>query len=88
MVAWIVVAVVLLSLVFLGLVLRVLLWRLAGLKEAAAELQLVAVRAQELVKVAEGLQAHGDSLRVRLELTQERINLIKESTGSLKIKRG
>ncbi|GAB4060902.1 hypothetical protein [Catellatospora paridis] len=88
MVAWIVVAVVLLSLVFLGLVLRVLLWRLAGLKEAAAELQLVAVRAQELAKVAEGLQAHGDSLRVRVELTQERLNLIKESKDSLKIKRG
>lgn len=87
MVAWIVVAVVLLSLVFLGLVLRVLLWRLAGLKEAAAELQLVAVRAQELAKVAEGLQAHGDSLRIRAELTQERINLIKESKDSLKIKR-
>ncbi|WP_155375638.1 hypothetical protein [Catellatospora vulcania] len=88
MVLWIVLAVVVLSLVFLGLVLRVVLWRLAGLKEAVAELQVVAARAQELAKVAEGLQAHGDSLKIRAELAQERINLIKASKDSLKIKKG
>ncbi|MDI1464523.1 hypothetical protein QEZ54_26490 [Catellatospora sp. KI3] len=77
MVAWIVVAVVLLSLLGLALVVRVLLWRLAGLKEAQAELQAVAARAQQLAEVAQGLAAHADSLRIRAELAQERIALIK-----------
>jgi hypothetical protein len=87
-VLWIVVAVVLLSLVFLGLVLRVVLWRLAGLREAQAELQAVLGRAQELAKVAQGLQAHGDSLKVRAELLQERLVEVKAHAGAVKIKKG
>lgn len=87
MVLWIVIAVVLLSLLFLGLVARVLLWRLAGLKEAQVELQAVAVRAQELAEVAKGLQAHGDSLRIRAELAQERIALIKDRKESIKVRK-
>ncbi|GHJ44564.1 hypothetical protein Cs7R123_19060 [Catellatospora sp. TT07R-123] len=81
MVAWIVVAVVLLSLLGLALVVRVLLWRLAGLKEAQAEVQAVALRAQQLGEVAQGLAAHADSLRIRAELAQERLTLIKARKG-------
>ncbi|MEV4410513.1 hypothetical protein [Catellatospora sp. NPDC049609] len=88
MVLWIVLAVVLLSLVFLGMVVRVVLWRLAGLREAQAEVQAVAVRAQELAQVAQGLQAHADSMRVRTELLQERLAEVKAHTQSIKPNRG
>ncbi|GAA1659922.1 hypothetical protein ACFQY4_12600 [Catellatospora bangladeshensis] len=87
MVLWIVLAVVLLSLVFLGLVVRVLLWRLAGLREAQVELQAVAARAQELAQTAQGLQAHGDSMKVRAELLQERLAEVKAHAGSIKPKK-
>lgn len=77
MVFWISLGAVLLSLIFLALVVRALLVRLAGLKAAQAGLQQTAERAQELATVAQGLQAHTEPVRRRLDLLQERMAAVK-----------
>lgn len=77
MVFWISLGIVLLSLIFLGLVVRTLLVRLAGLKAVQAGLQQTAERAQELAVVAQGLQAHAEPLKWRLDLLHQRIAAVK-----------
>ncbi|WP_117213611.1 hypothetical protein [Allorhizocola rhizosphaerae] len=74
MVVWIVAGVIVFAaLVYLVLVLRALRKRVAVLQAEQGGLRAAVARAQELAQVAQGLQAHADSLRVRAELAQEHI---------------
>lgn len=75
----IIVAAVVLGLLYLALVGRVLLKRLNDFKAQQGGLQKAASRAQELAEVAQGLQGHADSLKIRAELLQERVEAIKQA---------
>lgn len=77
MVVWIVAGSVVIGLVYLALTARALNRRLAVLRAEQGGVLAAAARAQELAQVAQGLQAHADSLRVRAELTQELVAMIK-----------
>jgi len=75
---------VVLGVVYLVLVGRALRRRLAVFQAQQAGLQVAAGRAQELAEVTQGLQAHADSLRVRAELLQERVEAIKRTRAAAK----
>lgn len=77
-------AAVLAGLIYLALVARALLRRLAVLQAEQGGLQKTAGRAQELAEVAQGLQAHADSLKIRAELLQERVENIKQTRAAMK----
>lgn len=74
---WIVLAIVLVSLLYLALVLRTLPPRLAALREVQLKLAATAQVAGELSATVAGLAAHADSLKVRVELAQEQLSTIK-----------
>lgn len=85
---WIVVAAIVLGLIYLALVGRALARRMAVLKAEQGGLQATVARAQELARVAEGLQAHAESLQVRAELMQERIEQLKQTRAATKANPG
>ena len=82
MVLWIVIGVVVLGLVLLALALRALGMRMKTLQAEQLRLQAGLVKAQELAQVAQGLQAHADSLKLRAELAAEQIERIKETRAN------
>lgn len=82
MVIWIVVAAVVLGSLILVLSVRALLHRLRALQRQTIRLQFGLVHAQELAKVAEGLQAHSESLKIRAELAQLQIKAIKNARAT------
>lgn len=83
-VIWIVVAAVLVGLLYLALAARALLRRLAALQAEQGGLRRAASKALELAEVAQGLQAHADSLKTRTDLLQERIEKIKQTQAAAK----
>ena len=79
MVLWIVIGVVVLGLLLLALSVRALVQRLGPLQAEQLRLQAGLIKAQELAQVAQGLQAHADSLKLRADLAAEQIERIKET---------
>ncbi|GIH09643.1 hypothetical protein Rhe02_77100 [Rhizocola hellebori] len=76
---WIVIGVVVLGLVILLLALRALALRMKALQAEGLRLNAGAAKAQQLAEVAQGLQAHADSLKLRADLAAEQIEQIKRT---------
>lgn len=77
MIGWIVLAIVVGSLLVLALAARATAGRLAGLKQAQADLQKRAVEAQALQERLVDVQAQQADMQKRIALVQHRIGIIK-----------
>jgi hypothetical protein len=78
---WLVLAAVLLGLVILVLAVLPLLSRLGPLRRAALRLQERQAEAESLRAASLGLQQELETLRLKTEITQERLVLIKLNRG-------
>jgi flagellar biosynthesis/type III secretory pathway M-ring protein FliF/YscJ len=78
-VLWIVIGVVVLSLVILLLALRALAMRMKSLQAEQVRLAAGAAKAQQLAEVAQGLQAHADSLKLRADIAAQQVEQIKRT---------
>ncbi|WP_173081791.1 hypothetical protein [Phytohabitans rumicis] len=82
MVKWVVLAAVLLGLVILVLAVRPVVGRLGRLRRAALTLQRRQAEAERLQTTALALQREVETLRLKTEITQERLADIKVKRGA------